>query len=61
MCRAFGINMVEIFLEWILSFFKKEPKEAKEVIKRIKKNEEKLKEIENEESNIDDIIDRLNK
>jgi len=46
-------------LEYLLSFFKKTKKES-EINDRIKVGEEKLEEIENEKTDIDDVIDRLN-
>ncbi len=54
--------MIKTMIEWLLSFFKE--KKSKEQIwleEKVKKNEEKLEEIENEENTPSDNVDYLNK
>ncbi len=48
-------------LEWLLSLFGTKNKEQKRLEDKIKDSEEKLEEIADEETDIDDVLDRLNK
>ena len=52
--------MIKSILEWLLSFFKND-KELTALEEKKEKQEQELKEIEDEELSDDDILDHLNK
>ena len=52
--------MIKSILEWLLSFFKSD-KKLTALEEKKEKQEQKLKEIEDEELSDDDILDHLNK
>ena len=52
--------MIKAILEWILGFFETKTEKQNVIEEKIKKNEEKLKEIDDEENTDDDLVDYLN-
>ena len=53
--------MIGKIIEFFKSLFREKSQERTWLEKKLEKQEKKLKEIDNEEPNIDDVIDRINR